>query len=692
MVPTPDAATARRAEDEDAAISASDFTKRLEHFQRREALRSRFLLDASHELRTPLSVVLGIAKRLEQSLAGAPPEVAADLELLVANAQSLHRHADDLVEIAGLDERRLRPVPARVDLPHLLRRTMSLFEHVAAKRRIRFEVHAPEPFFADVDAEKIERAFTKILADAVRHVPDGGAIRCTLELEADGGDAGRTRVTFEDDGPPETRGPATALGLAIAKEIVLSHGGTFALAGEAQSPVRVVIELPSLAPTVSIASAPAELPSEDARPLVLVVEDNGQMVRFLRLALGSKYRVFVATDGQQGLSMAGELKPDLVITDLVMPGLDGESLVRAMRARPDLEGVPVLVLTADTDEVLRVRVLENGAQDYLTKPFAVAELLARADLQIGIRRARSVLERELSTRDESIEKLAGDLVKRGGELRASLLSMARARERAEDASAQMSRFLGVVTHELRTPLSVVKLGIHIVRRDPTLDPVHAQRLQRCDSSLQRLQALIESLLEHSRMEGGMRGRDVVPFDLGELVRELVEEVRPLAEARGLCLDLDVRGRVPLTSDPHLIRLVASNLVANALKYTDVGGIGVRVTSTKDGASFEVSDTGRGIPASEHGRIFEAFTQLDVRGKRHAAGIGLGLALVREMTALLGGRVELRSEVGKGSAFSVILPDLAGDRQVGGQPRTAGPSATSPQRRTTAAAEDTPPIE
>jgi signal transduction histidine kinase len=585
---------------------------------------------------------------------------------------------------------------------------MSLFEHVAVERRIRWEVQAPESLCAEVDAEKIERVFTKILANAIGHVPDGGTIRCTFELPADRFGDGVVRITFEHDGPglapgtadtsfelpslQQPRVPTVASGLAVAKEIVLSHGGTFSLTSGAKSSVRVGLELPNLVPAGPLAPAPAQPRPKDARPLVLVVEDNSQMARFLRLALGSKYRVAIATDGQQGFAMAAELKPDLVITDMLMPALDGESLVRAMRARPDLEGVPVLVLTADSDEVLRVRVLENGAQDYLTKPFAVAELLARADVQIGMRRARSVLERELSTREQSIEMLAGNLVKREDELRASLFSMVRARELAEHTSAQMSRFLGVVTHELMTPLAAVKLAVQMVKRDAELAPTHAKWLERCDSSLQRLQGLIESLLEHSRIEGGVRTRDVVPFDIGELVRELIEEVRPLGEARDLSFDFNVEGPPTLTSDPHLIRLIASNLVANALRYTEVGGIGVLITNTTQGALLEVSDTGPGIEASEQGRIFEPFTQLDARGDRRVVGIGLGLALVREFTTILGGSIELRSEVGKGSVFSVTLPDLAGDRQAGGQPATGGPSATSPQRMTTAAADDAAPTE
>jgi signal transduction histidine kinase len=381
------------------------------------------------------------------------------------------------------------------------------------------------------------------------------------------------------------------------------------------------------------------------------------MVQFLRLSLGEKYRVVTAEDGERGLELLRELRPDLVITDVLMPVLGGEGLIAAMRARPELHEIPVLVLTADADEALRVRVLENGAQDYLTKPFAVAELLARADLQIAMRRARLVLERELETKNASVAELAGELVKRGAELRTTVQALQRAREQAERDSEQKSHFLRLVTHELVTPLTAAKLGVDLVTRDPQLEPKHRARLEKVGASMRRLHALIESLLEHARIEAGVMARDIVAVELGALAGELVDEMRPLAEAKSLTLTFDAPRPAPLASDPRVIRLIVSNLLGNALKFTKSGGIQVRVGAAENAARLEVADSGPGIPPAEHGRIFDAFARVGADDDRPVPGVGLGLALVREMTALLGGTIEVRSEVGTGSVFTVVLPDL-----------------------------------
>ena len=287
--------------------------------------------------------------------------------------------------------------------------------------------------------------------------------------------------------------------------------------------------------------------------------------------LALTYRVDAAFDGLEGLRAATEAPPDLVLTDVMMPGLDGEELVRALRRLPALDGVPVVVLTAKAEDALRVRLLEKGAQDYLTKPFSLAELHARIGNLVAMKRARTMLQRELVTQTEDVQLLASELVSRGRELKATAEAMRVAREQADRANLQKTKFLRLVTHELVTPLTSIELGLQLARQDVIpLPPQQLVRLQRCSASAERLHGLIASLLEHARIESGQTRREVVELDVHALATELIDELRPLAEAKHLALVLQVGRLSRFASDPRILRLILSNLLGNALKFTVKG--------------------------------------------------------------------------------------------------------------------------
>src|SRR5262249_28455904 len=171
-----------------------------------------------------------------------------------------------------------------------------------------------------------------------------------------------------------------------------------------------------------------------------------------------------ALDGRTGLEQAMLLRPDLVVSDVMMPGLPGDALVRELRARPDLDGVPVVVLTAKTDDALRVRLLREGAVDYLTKPFFAEELRARVRNLVSMKRAREILQRDLASRARDLESLAGEVALRRRELETALESARVARDHADRASAMKTSFLRMVSHELRTPLTSLKLNLERLTR------------------------------------------------------------------------------------------------------------------------------------------------------------------------------------------------------------------------------------
>jgi signal transduction histidine kinase len=190
------------------------------------------------------------------------------------------------------------------------------------------------------------------------------------------------------------------------------------------------------------------------------------------------------------------------------------------------------------------------------------------------------------------------------------------------------------------------------------------------SATQRLTGLVESLLEFARMESGRVSLEPELLDPARLAGEALEELRPHAQAKGLEISGPPPGSVPhLETDARLLRLVLLNLISNAIKFTEAGSVTVTIAADGEEHRIAVRDTGRGIEPSDHSRIFEPFEQLEELARKHTPGVGIGLALVREMVGSLGGQIALESQVGQGSTFTVSLPSRAPRADVERRPTT-----------------------
>jgi signal transduction histidine kinase len=382
------------------------------------------------------------------------------------------------------------------------------------------------------------------------------------------------------------------------------------------------------------------------------------MSRFLAEILSADFDVTIAPDGAAGLAAALERPPDAIVTDVMMPRMSGDRLVRAVREERRLDGVPVLVLTARADDALRIELLRAGAQDYVMKPFVVGEVRARVANLVAIKRVREALEGAAKTRTRDVAALAVEVVARKRDLEASLEVTRHARVEAERASAVKTQFLRLVSHELRTPLTSLNLQLQRLGRDAEapLSARQADALRRASFGVTRLTGLVEALLHEAQIASGRLAPEVEAVDVGELARAVVEELRPQAEDKGLAIGVRADGHLPwVETEPRFLRLILSNLVGNAVKYTSSGGVEVAIEGRGDGLHVRVSDSGPGIAAADRARVFEPFERGDRAAAEFVPGLGLGLAVVRDLATAIGARVELRSIPGAGSTFVVVLP-------------------------------------
>lgn len=642
--------------------------------------KSLLLANVSHELRTPLTLILGPTRRLLRIGAGGA-DARRDLETVERNAQALLKHVSDLLDVAKLEAGPMEINRSPVDVAELVRRSAALFDVAAADRRIDLVVETPESLRLMADPTKLERVLLNLLSNAMKVVTDGGRVRVGVRAEGP-----YVVLSVEDNGPgvpvasraaiferfrrgddaTTRRFGGTGLGLAIAKEIVEGHGGRIEVGEGTEGGALFRVMLPAGVPTGVSAAPPdraarealdeitqqtvaelqrprpptAAIHGDGAQGLVLVIEDNPEMSRFLVECLTPDLRVATAFDGRQGVAQALALKPDVIVTDLLMPEMTGDVLVHELHAHGELEGVPIIVLTAKADDDMRITLLREGVHDFLTKPVAAEELRARVTNCVMLKRTRDVLQAALSSQSRDLATMADELA---------------AANRAKD------EFLAILSHELRTPLTPILTWSSLLLRQGRRDLLE-RGLQAIERNA-RLQArIIEDLLDVSRAIAGKLRLSVRPLAAGPVIQAAVDALRPAADAKGVILDAELDPDPGLVSgDPDRLHQVMWNLISNAVKFTPRGGrVVVRLASEDDHVCLTVSDNGVGIDPVVLPRLFERFWQADSSTTRAHGGLGLGLAVVQHLVELHGGTVRAESAGhGCGATFTVALPMLPG---------------------------------
>lgn len=661
-----------------------------------DELKTQLFANVSHELRTPITLILGTLQRLSER-AGLSDDERRDVEIAHRNTRLLLQHVEELLEVARVEAGELELQYANADMSGLVRATIAQFEGTAREQGLTITVDAPPNLPAQFDPQRLRRVVQNLLSNAVKFTPAGGRIRVALTpLDADGGraalevadsgpgiPASQREVVFERfrqlEGGASRRFGGTGLGLSIARDVVEQHRGTIVVAEAPEGGALFRVEVPVRAPSdATVAAEPAALepatasppaadvpppvedlelePAPPGAPHALVVEDNPDMRGFVARVLSQDLRVDTASDGVEGLERATAEVPDIIVSDVMMPRMSGDQLVREIRSRPALDGVPILLLTARSDDALRVELLASGAQDWLVKPFHPDELRVRVANLVQLKRAREVLQHALDSRERDVVRLASALTERDRQLDEAVVELRIARGYAERASELKTRFLRIVSHELRTPLNVLGLQLELLKRLGDGRAEHADVLARMRASVDRLADLVDALLHRAQVEGEGVRLQIEDLDLAAVGEEVLEAHRPRAEERGIALELVRDEMPPMRSDPALVRLILTNLLGNAVKFAEGGTVRLHLGWADGFHLLSVADEGPGIPEEDLQRVFEPFEQVERADHKHLPGVGLGLSLVREVVHALGGDVTVTSEAGRGAVFSVCIPE------------------------------------
>jgi signal transduction histidine kinase/ligand-binding sensor domain-containing protein/DNA-binding response OmpR family regulator len=423
-----------------------------EKLQEVDQMKTRFFTNISHEFRTPLTLILGPLQQLIAQPAADPESNRKVYTLMQRQAQRLLQLINQLLDISKLEAGRVRLEAVELDLVKYLRAITYSFISLAESRQISLSFFSSqESLRAYFDKDKLEKMISNLLSNAFKFTPEGGEINVQLEIV----DGGAVAITVQDsgigipanrlnrifdrfyqvDGSHTREQEGTGIGLALTKELVLLHRGTISVESELGKGTRFNLRFPlgsshlgedeiikvseseneglevQVKPSVALVEDGSPvLPETDGQayshlPLILVVEDNADVRGYIREHFDFKYRVIEARDGQAGLDRAIEQVPDLIISDLMMPKMDGIELCRRLKTDERTSHIPVILLTARATGESKVEGLETGADDYLTKPFNPQELQVRVKNLIEQRqklRERFGREVKLQPRDVAI--------------------------------------------------------------------------------------------------------------------------------------------------------------------------------------------------------------------------------------------------------------------------------------------------
>ena len=683
----------------------------LSKLQEYDRLKTEFFSNISHELRTPLTMILAPVDRiLDKTRDSISPQASEMLEVVRLNGRRLLDLINRLLDFSKLEAGHMQLSARKIDLNQLIRELVAAARPLAEQRGLRVMADFdPELPLLEADEEKLDIIISNLLSNAMKFTPEGGTVRVETLFAEDrvwvvvsdtgiGIDEADYAKVFErfvqSDGSSARAFSGTGLGLALVKELVELHGGQIHLKSQIGRGSRFWFDLPLVstgAPTSeparpvtmqSRASRFAELQTVSVHPqrsdsatrrsssepaaTVLVVDDTPEMRLLIADILQDDYNVLCACDGAEGLTIAANEHPDLIISDVMMPHVDGHEFCRRIKSDPVTAQIPFVMLTAKADLDMKIDGLNCGADDYLTKPFDEKELKARARSLLKLRR----LNRDLDKRNRDLAAANGELVAMQGQL-----------VQAEKMSS-LGQLVAGLAHEINNSINAVYNGIkplcsNTKKLESLVNPAAAGNCDLTESSdkpeVEKLFQKIYSLanvIEHGATRTVRIVSDLKTFSHPGTDRY---EDFDLHGALDICLNLlfsQMKDRITVQREYGQVATVHGpsgqlnqvfmNILNNAQQAIDGAGE-IFISTHQESAGIvcvSIRDSGCGISEETKKKIFDPFFTTKAPG----VGTGLGLSVSYGIISRLGGSIECNSTPGQGTEFKVRFPRVSLQKQ------------------------------
>jgi len=389
---------------------------------------------------------------------------------------------------------------------------------------------------------------------------------------------------------------------------------------------------------------------------ILIVDDQQPNIDVLEgyLEMEGYQNIKATTDPRQVLTLWADFEPDILLLDLTMPHLSGYEVMAQLKTLTE-EGVffPVVVLTADATSEAKQRSLASGAVDFLVKPFDLVEV----GLRIRNLLYTSYLQQRLLKKNLSLES---EVANRTKELHTYAAELEVAKEKAEKSNELKTAFINTISHEIRTPLNGI-LGFGQIMADPNLTKEEREEYtEMLQVSSQRLIDTVTKFIDISMLTSGNTEVNKVRFNVSSKVNEMVSGYQTEAKRKNLELNTDFSDTTALNccvTDPQLLEKILTQLIENAIKFTNAGKVVVGLRAMNTDLLVSVSDTGIGIADEHKELVFQYFTQEIMSNNRPYDGTGLGLNIANRLVELLGGKIWLESQKDKGTQVSFLLPEV-----------------------------------
>ncbi|PWV55843.1 ATP-binding protein [Chitinophaga sp. S165] len=653
-----------------------------------------FFSNISHEFRTPLTLMLGpLEELLSQNEGTFTPDQEAHIMATHRNALRLLRLVNTLLDFSRIEADKVRAQYFPVDLTELTEDIASTFRAAMEHAELHFTVDCRSLTMpAYVDREMWEKIILNLLSNAFKYTLRG-SITVSLKQEND-----HAVLRVEDTGvgiPAEemphmferfhrikhTRGrtyEGTGIGLSLVKELVQLHHGEISVASEEGIGSAFTVRLPlgsahlpedqimeksidNHASGLSDAYVTEALhlgrdngtvmndhvPAGEEKARLLVVDDNADMRDYLQRLLEKQYSVDTAANGKEALDKINANLPELVISDIMMPEMDGIQLLQHIKHEPLTNSLPVILVSARAGEEAKIEGYDIGADDYLTKPFSAKELLARVRAQVRIsrlhRHAIDILQHSAEELEKKVEERTAELLRKNSEL---------------------EQFAYIASHDLQEPLRKIRTFSDLLQKSLKDGAPVNNYFDKIQSSAVRMTQLINDVLNYSRLSN--RDEQFTDIDLNTILQQVKGDFDLLIEQKQAVIKdncLPVVKGIPLQLQQLFI-----NLIGNSLKFSDKQPLitirGVLVTGTERAlypelrddipyVKLEFADNGIGFEQQFSEKIFTIFQRLNER--RLYDGTGIGLALCKKIVENHHGVIRAVGKPNEGATFIVILP-------------------------------------